>query len=144
VLSIFAYRIAEKLDGTGLMPTILSCFPEQGKIPNSEKFVASNFIGMDFLHNAFTADYLVRGDSFQLFIIEGTDNQDCEDMMKNYLELAKEKSDGLKEGAFIINDPYHGKVPVAWKGRYVYGALNLEDEIVRADYFKRIDKLLNK
>jgi hypothetical protein len=144
VLSTFATRIAEKLDGTGLMPSILRCFPEQDKIANSEKFVASNFLGMDFFHDAFTADYSVNGNSFQLFIIEGADDRDCMNMMKNYLELAKERTEGLKEGSFIINDPYHGKVPVVWKGRYLYGALNLEDETIRAEYFERINELLNK
>jgi hypothetical protein len=144
VLSTFATRIAEKLDGTGLMPSILRCFPEPGKIVNSEKYVASNFLGMDFFHDAFTADYSVNGNSFQLFIIEGADDRDCMNMMKNYLELAKERTEGLKEGSFIINDPYHGKVPVVWKGRYLYGALNLEDETIRAEYFERINELLNK
>ena len=70
VLISFAKKVAENLAEKGELPSILKSFPTEGKVANSEKFVARKFLGYSFLHSVFTADYVVSGKKFQVFMIE--------------------------------------------------------------------------
>ena len=65
----FAKKVLENLKEKGTLPTLLNSFPLEGKVKNSEKFVAKNFLGYSFLHSAFTVDYELSGTKFKLFII---------------------------------------------------------------------------
>ncbi len=143
-LQIFAKKVEENLEGKATLPKILNIFPNKEKKKNSEKFIAVNFLGYSFLHFAFTADYEHSGEPFKLFIIEGVDSSDCKEMITQYLQKTKSFRKEVKEGQYTISDPYHGKVALFWKGKYIWGALNLSEESSQSGYIALIEKNLRR
>ena len=144
VLQHFGKRVAEQLGGTTSLPEIISCFPEQLKLPNSEKFVARDFLGHRFLHSGFTADYADSNMTFKLFIIEGVDPEDCAAMLQEYLQLTGRSQKEAKEGCYILRDPYHGEIALVWKGKFIWGDMNLIDINLRSEYLQLTKVLIQK
>ena len=146
VLETVSNALVTTLGGSAELPAVLACFPEELQQPNSEMFVASNFLGYGFLHSGYTADYRLDDQDFRLFIIEGADRQDCLQMLERYAEFTK-YTDTLEEGPLhTLSDPYHGKITLAWKGNYIWGALNLTDSQQASRYLSlvrdKLDRLL--
>jgi len=144
ILTVFARKTAEKLGGGSSLPAILNCLPSKSKKQNSEQFVAKNFLGYEFLHSAFKAEYEGSKGSFILFIIEGADPEDCRKMVGRYLEKNKDPQNDLKEGTFKVSDPYHGEVEIIWEGKYIWGALDCADPGSRSMYLKQIREGIKK
>ena len=144
ILLTFAKKVSENLGERGVLPSILSSFPGEGKKKNSEKFIARNFLGYSFLHSAFTADYELSGTKFRLFVIEGGDQNDCPNMIQEYLLHTGNLQTRIEEGHFKVKDPYHGEIDFYWKGRYIWGALNLDEPTIRSKYLKLFEDSLQK
>ena len=140
VLRTFARKVVENLGGKGSLPSILSAFPEEGKKKNSEKFIAKNFLGYSFLHSGFTADYELSGKKFKLYVIEGADQKESRNMIQKYLEKIEKPQENLAEGRFTLQDPYHGEMDFTWKGKYIWGVLNLDDPPLRSKYVKLLEE----
>ena len=98
VLLAFAKTISENLGEKGTLPSVLTTFPAEGKIKNSEKFIAQNFLGYSFFYSAFTADYELSDKKFKLFIIEGTDKNECKTMIQKYLQQTGNPEKNVTEG----------------------------------------------
>lgn len=143
ILTAFAKRVAESLGEKGSLPSILSSFPEDGKKKHSEKFIAKNFLGYSFLHSAFIADYELSGKKFRLFVIEG-DRQECMDVIQKYLRQIGNPAKEVVEGRYTLPDPYQGEVDLYWKGRRVWGTLNLTEPSLRSKYLKLFEVALEK
>jgi len=139
ILLTFAKKMSENLGTKGTLPAILSSFPEEGKKKNSEKFINKNFLGYSFLHSAFTADYELSGKKFKLFVIEGVDQKDCNEMVRKYLQQSSNTGKNIVESIYTISDPYHGEVEFHWKGKFIWGALNLTDASLRSKYLKLLE-----
>lgn len=144
VLISFAKKVLENLGEKGTLPTLLNSFPRDGKVKNSEKFVAKNFLGYAFLHSAFTADYDVSGTKFKLFVIEGAEGNDCKEMIQKYLQQTRSPEKNIAEGRHTIKDPYHGEIELYWKGKYIWGILNLNEASLRSTYLKLFEKGLEE
>jgi len=144
ILLAFAKKVAENLGEKGTLPPILASFPEEGKVKNSEKFIAKNFLGYGFLYSAFTADYELSGKKFKLFVIESGDQNECRNMIQKYLEQTGKTEKSVAEGRHLIPDPYHGEVDLYWQRGYIWGILNLSDSNIRSKYLKLIEENLAK
>jgi hypothetical protein len=144
VLISFAKKVLENLGEKGTLPTLLNSFPRDGKVKNSEKFVDKNFLGYAFLHSAFTADYDVSGTKFKLFVIEGAEGNDCKEMIQKYLQQTRSPEKNIAEGRHTITDPYHGEIELYWKGKYIWGTLNLNEVSLRSTYLKLLEKGLEE
>ncbi len=140
ILLTFGRMVSENLGERGLLPSILSLFPGEGKKKNSEKFIARNFLGYSFLHSAFTADYELSGKKFRLFVIESGDQNECRNMIHKYLEQTGKNEKAVVEGGYIISDPHHGEVDLYWQGAYIWGILDLNDPALRSKYLKLFEK----
>ncbi len=138
IMSSFGRKIEAALGGKTLLPEILSAFPADGKKENTEKFIAKDFLGYSFLHNGFTTDYEVAGKKFKIFAIEGRDPDDCRGMVEKYLAQNKSQAQ-VAQGAFRLKDPYHGEVDLFWKGRFIWGILELSDPALRSKVLKEIE-----
>ena len=143
-LFTFAEKVAENLGGKGSLPSVLSSFPQEGKKENSEKFIARDFLGYSFLHFGFTADYELSGNQFKLFVIEGKDETDCKNMVQEYIQRTGDPQSKIEEGHYTLRDPYHGEMDFYWKGRYIWGALNLEESALRSKYLKLLGEDLKE
>ena len=93
-----------------------------------------------FFSGVFTADYEVTGRKFRLFIIEATDKDACKEIVQKYLRQTKTPDREVNEGRYTIADPHHGTVDLYWKGRYIWGAVDLADAELRSKYLKRIEE----
>jgi hypothetical protein len=144
VLQELARKIAGNLGASGGLPVLLSAFPEEGKRKNSERYIAQNFLGYGFLRGGYTADYDLAGKKWKLFIIAAQVPGDCRSMLAQYWKkIGQEKTD-LGEGPYTIPDPYHGKIDLTWKGKYIWGTLGLDDSKLGTDYLNRLEKRLPK
>jgi len=144
ILLAFAKAVAGNLGEKGGFPSIVTAFPAEGKVKNSEKFMARKFLGYPFLHSAFSAEYEVSGKNFRLFIIEGKDQMDCRDMMEKYLEQLGMKDKTVAEGQYTLSDAYHGEIDLHWRGARIWGILDLGDPGLRTKYSKLFEEELLK
>jgi hypothetical protein len=144
ILLSFAKAVAGNLGEKGAFPPILAAFPAEGKVKNSEKFIATKFLGYPFLHSAFSARYEASGRDFKLFIIEGKDQADCREMVEKYLEQLGMKEKTAAEGQYSLSDAYHGEIDLHWKGSWIWGILDLGDPGLRAKYSKLFEEALQK
>jgi hypothetical protein len=144
ILLTFAKKIAENLGEKGTLPSLLATFPGEGKVKNSEKFIAKKFLGYSFLHSAFTADYELPGKKFKLFIIEGGDQNECRNMIQKYLEQTGKTEKSVAEGRHTISDPHHGEIGLYWRGKHIWGILNITDPSLRSKYLKLFEEELRK
>ncbi len=128
-----ARKIAQAINISAKFPRLLKCFPQQDKILNSEKYIHKNFLGFEFLKYAFSVKYAAGDDNYELFIIENKDPEENEKMLKFYLEFAKQSSENIDEGYYIIKDKYNGDVGLYWTGTFIWGVINEKSEIKRKE-----------
>lgn len=144
ILLSFAKAVAANLGEKGAFPALLAAFPAEGKVKNSEKFIARKFLGYPFLHSAVSADYGVSGKNFRLFIIQGKDQADCRSMVEKYLEQVGLKDKAVTEGQYTLSDAYHGEIEFHWKGERIWGILDLGDPSLRTKYIRLFEEELQK
>jgi hypothetical protein len=139
VLTEVARLIAGKLEGQSAFPAVLHCFPPKSKVAHSERYVARNFLGHNFLHSAFTADYAVNEQKIQVFIMEAEDETEAGDIVKNYRDFVEKRGIEVTDsgGVLRFSDPYYrssGPMNMKRSGRYVWGLFhadrNLADSLI--------------
>ena len=135
----FGRKMEEILGGKSALPKILSSFPREGMKKNTEKFVSKDFLGYSYLHSGYTADYEVGDKKFKIFVIEGKDAGDCRGMMEKYLKQTGNEGKTVSEGAYRLKDRYHGDVDLFWKGRLIWGILDLNDPELQSKFLKAIE-----
>jgi len=143
VLETFARKIVGETNGMETFPAELNLLPMEGKLPNSEKYFARNFLGFDFLTNGFAVEYFDQNRRFQVFVIVSDDTTAAREMMTNYFALCEMPSVEPLDGRYTLLDPYHGEMIVIRKGRYLWGVLNCSENTIRGKYLglvaQRID-----
>jgi hypothetical protein len=122
-------EIEKKVPEKGELPPRLGLFPEEGRIPKTEKFVLQNVLGYAFFHDGYMASYRALGQEFELFIIEGVDATDAENMMTEYLDSQKERGQAGQplDGGFHVRDRYSGNIYLARSGRMILGVIKIKD-----------------
>jgi len=128
-----ARTVAERIpDGKG-MPAVLTVFPDDGRIPKSESFIAKNVLGQDYLSNGFSVTYHFGDEEYQLYILEAGNINDAGDMFTRYRDFIKEygklerKKPNTGDEAFSGTEDWYGLVVFSRKGRYIAGCVGLPD-----------------
>ena len=143
VLEALGRAIAGAIGNKTALPKLLQAFPGPGKIPNSERFILNNFMGHDFLHVVYVADYLVHGQNFQLFIIRAANEAAARAVLEKYVVLDKGKNrEKIQPGALTINDPYNGPIRIFWRGAFIWGCSGQNDS--SQEYLHALGDLLPK
>ncbi len=138
-----AEEIYKALGENKKWPDIIDIFPADGKIANSENYIARDFLGYSFFHSAFTAEYDVQ-EKFKLFIIKLETEADAQQMLESYTSLINEDKIGRLDHIYIINDFFNGKVILSVKYNYIIGIINTGNEELAAGYLnKTIAKLVS-
>ena len=88
ILTAAAKDVAARIGGTPSFPELLACFPAEGRVARSERYIARDVLGHGFLHCAYAADYETNGAVVRLFLFEGKDEADARKMLDDYLKLA--------------------------------------------------------
>jgi len=124
-LETFAQRISTRVRDKGELPSVLKAFPEQGRLPNTERFILNNVMGYSFLHHGFLANYQSGDVAFDCFVIRGRDEKNAEDMLELYLD-AKGKANvrSISEG-YQISDKYYQNIFLGRVGRYICGVMKI-------------------
>jgi hypothetical protein len=84
-----AQHLSLKLNTNGKMPEVLSFFPPENKLSNSETFTNNNFLGYEFLKKAYTCQYQKGSKLFKIFIVENASKEEALKALKQYTEKLK-------------------------------------------------------
>jgi hypothetical protein len=144
VLVAFAKKVAQNLGEKGSFPSILSSFPAEGKKGNSEMFISKNFLGYAFFHSGFTADYELQDKKFRLFVMERVNRDECKAIIEKYLQTLKSPIKETTEDRYTLSDPHHGEIDLQWRGRYMWGIMNINEVDLRSKYLKLFEEGLKK
>jgi len=141
-------EVAGGLNAQAVVPKPLQCFPAEGKIAHSERYIAKDFLGRRALHSAFTAEYEIKGETRRIFIIEADNEEDARSMLKKYLDQVGEKGMEIRRenGIYRFIDPYFessGMMNIKSAGRYIWGLFG-GDDTPYAFYIDQIETNLEK
>jgi len=129
ILNLFAQDVEKRIKLKGSLPQALSFFPKEGLIPNSEKFIRRNFLGFSFLHDGYLASYKDKDLEFDLFIIEGKNETDAADMLKQYLSALLKNNPPPQEIPLgcHIKDRYAQNIYLSKTGKVILGVMRIKD-----------------
>lgn len=125
-MSSLAQQIDKKASKEDQLPGELNLFPEEGKVENSEKYIAEDFLGFDYLESAFVANYEQEEESFQVFIISPGSKQETEEILGKYLDFVEFPEDERNKNQYSIEDPYNGSVSLYKSGKYLFGVMGTD------------------
>lgn len=121
-----AVKMNEKLAQSGELPEVINLFPEEGKVPWSDNYIAQNYLGYSFLRCAFTVRY-DKPENYQIFIIKLT-YEEIQRMVNQYFQMLKEDKFQQKNGMYIVKDLFNGTVFMKQKGNYLVGVVSTPNE----------------
>lgn len=126
-LKTFAEAVSENVPGPHNFPEELQVFPFQGLTENSERFILNNFLGYDFLHSGYTADYQVNENEFSCFLIKGSSEQEAKQMLEKYMEAKKDQEITKTSYGFQFKDRYYENIFMSQQGQYICGVMEVQD-----------------
>jgi hypothetical protein len=113
-------RVAEHLHQEALWPPALALLPSEGRLPNTEAYIAENFLGYRFFRSSFTARY--EG-GCTLFVMDLGSPSGARAAARAYTKRLGGDQE-LKEGEITdLRDPRIGQVAMVLKGRRLCGVL---------------------
>ena len=122
-ISLLAHKLGNNINHNPTFPTLLKSLPDNNKIPHSEMYIPSGFLGHEFLNKAYTANYEISDKKYQLFIIDNENVEHARATLTRYLQFTKQNLK-LREGRLTIKDRFNGNLECIWKGRYIWGVIN--------------------
>jgi len=129
VLDAFARKVAGKAGEKGALPPLLSVFPRDGIIANSEKYILRNVMGFEFLRNGYMASYKLDGSEFECFFIEADKGRDPAALLKQLLDFFAK--DGQPAGdiplGHHVRNKYGQNLYIGVAGRFLCGVNRLPD-----------------
>ena len=109
-------------------PQILSCFPEESKLLNTEKYTARNFLGYSFLNSATTALYKDEI-TFTIFIINMKTSEEADSTLKKLADVQDDKNVfRFGENAYKLQDGNNGLIDLAVEKNFIYGLIDCTDQ----------------
>lgn len=120
MLQTIASTLANKIAPDAAYPTVVKAFPENGKVPHTETYITSNYIGHEFLKGVYTSMYEMDGQTFQAFVIDAKTKEGAREILNKYFAFTKQPLD-FDEGSLTIKDRFNGDIEVVWHGRYIAG-----------------------
>ncbi len=143
-LQFIAGKVADNLKQENVLSKILQVFPGQGKILNSEQYVAQNFLGYSFLKSAFTSSYK-NITSFKMFIIENENNESSRSMLDKLIQsMPKENIIKVGNNNYELNDPNNGLISLVLLDKFIYGTIDCNDKTTRENLLKDLASGLSK
>jgi hypothetical protein len=134
-LMMIAEAVNKQLKQPVGLPDAIRFFPEEGMIYLSDNYIAQDFLGYSFFRAAYTARY-DKPVSFQLFIIKLTPVE-IQKILDLYLKMLKEDNVQQKDGLYIVNDLFNGKILMKQQESFLIGVFNTDNEDVATDYIQK-------
>ncbi|TRX61915.1 DUF6599 family protein [Carboxylicivirga sp. M1479] len=118
----FAKLVAGSICESCGLPEQFTWFPKEGKVKLSEQYLAENFMGLTGFNGVSASAYELNGETFRLFVLLDDDDK-CRSIMESYFKRLKYKKK-LKEKTYSFDDPYLGKVLIAYKAGKITGLID--------------------
>ncbi len=134
----FAQKVAKVICEDCALPQVFKLFPTNDKVELSERYMPENFMGITGFNGVCTVKYLASDESYRLFVYQGNDEA-CQAVMDKYFQRMKYKKK-LKEKTYDFEDPYLGKVKIAYKHGVIAGVLDAKAPDLHSTL---LDALLN-
>jgi len=113
-----ARRMAASLNGGARFPEIFRLFPEKGRKPHSERYLAIDVLGYAFLKQAFVAEYTSAGASGFLHVLPFSGEREAGDTLAAYLR-EQGHAPVADNAAAEIADKFQGHLYLQKTGRYL-------------------------
>jgi hypothetical protein len=138
-MTLIGRRVAESLmQGSG-WPAALALFPAEKRLPNTESYIAENFLGYKVLHSAFTVRY--EG-GCTLFLMDLESPSGARSTAAAYMKAAGLQQE-LTEGEIAdIPDPHNGPLAMLLKGRTIIGAFGAGGQSLAHRYMELLNARL--
>jgi hypothetical protein len=138
-----ASEFGRNINQQPVFPAQLQMFPAGNKIPHSELYISTGFLGHEFLNRAFIANYQADRKKYQLFIMDAGSMDQAKATLERYMQFTRQNL-RLREGRLTIKDRFNGELECLWTGRYILGIVNDSNAPVKADeMLKEAGKKLN-
>jgi hypothetical protein len=142
-LSEVANKLALTLCATPEIPSVINAFPQENLILNSRQYISNNFMGLSFLGAAYRATYNSTEGDYTIFVIKRESAEEIEAIVKKYHEFSETKLKKLKEGTYLIEDPFNGTINLKWTGKYLLGASGNISKKQFSKISEQVEKSLN-
>jgi hypothetical protein len=136
-LSAIGSAIVKHLEQPAELPRMLAVLPVRDRIPNSEQYIADNYLGYRFLRKAYTARYGATG-GCEVFIIAHEDAEQASLALNAYKKIAAPVPGDAKAGHLRVRDEHHGLVDLFLCGRMLGGVLGCPDSSFRSTLFREL------
>ncbi|MGM0496992.1 MAG: DUF6599 family protein [Bacteroidota bacterium] len=138
-LEDLARKIDKSIDAKTTLPKALKVFPDKGKVKFSERYIANDFLGYNYLHSAFIADYNHNGEDFQIFIIAPENKDEAKTMLNEFLDKEEYPEDKRTGNTFKVDAKYLGSILLYQSGKYLCGIKEADEEIEKK-YLEILEK----
>ncbi len=132
-----AAAIDNTLDTGNKWPPVLDLFPPEGKLANTESYIARDFLGYSVLHSAFTAEYDMQ-EKFKMFIIKLNSESEVRSMLESYSSLLNEDKITEEGDTCIIQDFFNGMLFILINSNYMIGVINTSNKDLAIDYISKV------
>lgn len=128
-----AAAVAGRLPGDNRPPPELSLLPESRRVAGSERYVKGGILGHEFFDSGITCSYLVGGKTVSVFLAMLPSPRAATEASERHRSFLKASGkallplEGLGEGGFVSDEPYHQKIVEARYGAMVIGVYDLSD-----------------
>jgi hypothetical protein len=139
-LLMIGEKVEEHLKQPKDWPGPLRLLPSRGKEPNSEPYIAKNFLGYSALSNSYVATYDGKA-PFKVFIIQQGSPERAKEALDDYAGgLPKGAVTEGKGGRFEVRDPHNGTLQMLLKNRYLAGLVGCGDRALCEKYLKELEE----
>ena len=140
-----ANMLVLKLSLQPTMPKILSCFPEENQRPHSKLYSPGSYLGLEFLHTVFTAEYQLNDSiGYVVFLSVPGSRNEVLNMISKYKAFCKYEGDLVEGQVYKFEDPYNGIIYLSYQGHYMAGTVYLNDEKTAKKYLEETLKNCQK
>jgi hypothetical protein len=128
-----ARAISRNLPGNMGRPKELDAFMVPAVVKKSERYIAQSLLGYDFFHAGLIADALVNGLPLQVFLVPEQSRDAARRTFDQYRTYLKQAGSDVRvteaQGRVLLEaiDPLYGTVLVEQAGRYLIGAVRVND-----------------
>lgn len=131
-LKMFAGEVEKRIKDKGNIPDIFRCFPAEGRVKNSEKYIKKDFMGFNFLRNGYIVTYGHNRVEFDGFVIEASSSGEASALLQKIIDYyAGEKTPFKSEGTFYHQVNVHGQhVYLGQVRNYLYGFSRVPQDLV--------------
>ena len=124
-----ANMLVLQLSPNPVLPKIISSFPEEKQRSHSKLFSPSSYLGLEFLHTVFTAEYQLNDSlGYVVFLSAPGSRNEVLNMVSKYKAFCKYEGDLTEGQVYEFEDPYNGIIYLSYQGHYMAGTVYLNDE----------------